>query len=550
MLKRKKLLFIFFIISGVLLSSLTINFLRTSFDNWSGREKNQFNIIWKFKTSSFISYGPVVVDLENDGFPEVVLLNVEGVYVLNGFNGSVKWFKCIDQPHSDYALYSFALGDVSGDGVLDIVFIGDIYPDWIGSIGALDGVNGSLLWEVRLKYLLTDTLLVGLGDLNSDGHADAVTYDGFARLYAVDGSDGSILWVRSIGRVPYVFALGDLDNDDGDDVVVGGGDHLVALDGETGEIIWVNNEAKYYPIIADFNKDGSLEVLAFGQNNAYLINGENGSIIWTSPDFEEVASYHTIVTDLAQHLLSAVGDINGDGFLDIVVLHDSWRKLYIISGSDGSLLLEKDIGVLFKELRGVHYASDIILADLDNDMQLDILFYIPFDNIAPGKKMIYALDGQSLTLLWYFEAPAWADLVAISLGDLDNDEYSEIVYRGESVVYALKCSCFGKLVYWEGFGGSPSNSFNVRRFDRDFDGLSDRDEVLLGTNPVSRDSDGDGYGDYVEVYHYSDPLDPTSIPRQETGWQRILYSTPPAVAIALVIVYLYKKKSRKKKKKE
>ena len=47
--------------------------------------------------------------------------------------------------------------------------------------------------------------------------------------------------------------------------------------------------------------------------------------------------------------------------------------------------------------------------------------------------------------------------------------------------------------------------------DSDRDGLSDKEEEALGTDPNNRDSDGDGISDFGEVRGPgSDPLDPTS----------------------------------------
>jgi hypothetical protein len=48
--------------------------------------------------------------------------------------------------------------------------------------------------------------------------------------------------------------------------------------------------------------------------------------------------------------------------------------------------------------------------------------------------------------------------------------------------------------------------------DVDGDGLSDADEVKLGTNQNRADSDGDGYTDGEEVFAGSDPLDKTITP--------------------------------------
>lgn len=48
--------------------------------------------------------------------------------------------------------------------------------------------------------------------------------------------------------------------------------------------------------------------------------------------------------------------------------------------------------------------------------------------------------------------------------------------------------------------------------DYDGDGLTDKQELVLGTAPFAADSDGDGYDDGEEVARQSDPMDTFSIP--------------------------------------
>jgi hypothetical protein len=48
--------------------------------------------------------------------------------------------------------------------------------------------------------------------------------------------------------------------------------------------------------------------------------------------------------------------------------------------------------------------------------------------------------------------------------------------------------------------------------DTDGDGLSDEDELRLGTNPFNRDTDFDGYPDGLEIALGSNPLDANSTP--------------------------------------
>src|SRR5439155_11550215 len=64
---------------------------------------------------------------------------------------------------------------------------------------------------------------------------------------------------------------------------------------------------------------------------------------------------------------------------------------------------------------------------------------------------------------------------------------------------------------------TSANSFVVvsasaSSLDSDGDGLSDAQEILLGTDPFNPDTDGDGFADGVEVASGSDPLDPACTP--------------------------------------
>jgi cysteine-rich repeat protein len=66
-----------------------------------------------------------------------------------------------------------------------------------------------------------------------------------------------------------------------------------------------------------------------------------------------------------------------------------------------------------------------------------------------------------------------------------------------------------------GDGCSPVCAFESE--DADQDGLSNSEELALGTDPLDPDSDGDGYSDGAEVAAGSDPLDPDSFPPAVPG---------------------------------
>jgi len=72
-------------------------------------------------------------------------------------------------------------------------------------------------------------------------------------------------------------------------------------------------------------------------------------------------------------------------------------------------------------------------------------------------------------------------------------------------------------------GGIESFFSNlVQNNDRDHDGLTDGEEQGCGTNPLVKDTDGDGFNDGVEVKWQSDPLDPSSVPVIAMPWLLLL----------------------------
>jgi YD repeat-containing protein len=69
-------------------------------------------------------------------------------------------------------------------------------------------------------------------------------------------------------------------------------------------------------------------------------------------------------------------------------------------------------------------------------------------------------------------------------------------------------------------GSPPSNTLTIPgsspTADPDNDGLTNAQEIALGTDPLNFDTDGDGYPDGLEVALGSNPLDPLSVPNLQS----------------------------------
>ncbi len=215
--------------------------------------------------------------------------------------------------------------DLNSDGVLDIVLGGGI--DGIpaeNGIMAFNGVDGTLLW----KRPTHDEIFVSANfqDINGDGTKDVFIGGREAQFYAIDGSDGSLIW--QFYPHPFPVSPGDsglwnfyspqfipdINNDGINDILVAnGGDHslplwetnrppghLMILDAASGGILAkavVPDSAETYcsPLVLDLQGDGVLWVL-FGTGGESL-----GGSFYVVPLSDLINENISTATQLASH---------------------------------------------------------------------------------------------------------------------------------------------------------------------------------------------------------------------------------------------------------
>ncbi len=329
---------------------------------------------------------PVVVDLDKDGVPEVVIVTSDGydqngpgyLRALDGKSGAEKWPETAGV-YADANMVNPrgtpAAGDLDGDGTIEIVS-----PMRAGGVIAFKA-DGSLLWKSTkadgTPYVgKANSATIVLADMDGDGKAEVV-YGGVVLDHTgkiVSGEGREYLGNNASGYGP-VSIVADVDGDGQQEVV--GGNRAYKKD---GTLVWNNGLTDGYPAIADFEKDGTPELVVIAQGKVRVHNAKTGALIAelalpgsgsggppTIADFDgdgvmEIASangtkYNVFEYDAAATPKlsvkwskdtqdgssnvtgSSVFDFEGDGSAEVVYNDECYVRVY--SGKDGAVLFQQ-----------------------------------------------------------------------------------------------------------------------------------------------------------------------------------------------------------------
>ena len=332
--------------------------------------------VWSYGAGGPVCSSPALGDINGDGKLDVVFGSHDGkVYALNR-EGSFLW----SRKTNHWVQSSPALGDIDNDGEVEVIVGSED-----GNIYVLNGDDGSEKFPPRSTGDKVHSSPV-LGDIDNDGVLEAVVCSENGKVYKIN-KDGCFPLMCNIGSsVRSSPALGDIDNDGDLDGVVGADDGCVYeidfLFETCDQIYCTSTREPIYssPALGDIDGDGNLEVVVGSEDNCvYAINPGSGTLVWSSP----------YCTGWKIHSSPALGDIDGDGNLEVVVGSED-NKVYALNGGNGGLLWSYQTG------GNVH--SSPALGDVDGDGKLEVV-------VGSWDNYIYALNGDgggADRLLWKY----------------------------------------------------------------------------------------------------------------------------------------------------
>jgi hypothetical protein len=302
--------------------------------------------------------GVAVLDIDGDQDTEVLVGSADThLYCFNS-SGKRKW----RTKTNGLVRGGTAVGKLLGDNRLQIVIATDV-----GTIFVLNA-TGEILWSKQLGSNSGGTPVLAKLDASASSSILYATREPPA-LWALNSS-GSPVWTFALPARPCDPAIGDLDGDGTEEIVVGC-NALDASDANQGQLIVLNlagKQIRQFPVrcqkierrgissvaLADLDGDATREIIVECEDGGAYCFDYTGKERWCFLTKENLNGFPSFA------------DLDNDGKTDVVIAANDWH-VYALNGQ----------GKLLWDHKGVWYNAYSAIADIDSDGLLDVVYNSP-----------------------------------------------------------------------------------------------------------------------------------------------------------------------------
>jgi len=507
-------------------------------------------------------------DVNGDGFSDVIVgafaytngqTNEGRAFVYHGsatgLGSSAAWTAESDQASAFFGYSVGTAGDVNGDGFSDVIVGAYIYDN--GELnegrvfayhGSATGLGSSAAWtaESDQASAFFGYSVATAGDVNGDGFSDVIigainytngqTQEGRAFVYhgTATGLGSSAAWTAESDQASAFFGgsvgtAGDVNGDGFSDVIVGA---IHYSNGQTneGQAFVYHGSATGLGSSAAWTAESDQVAANFGGSvgTAGDVNGDGFSDVIVGAEFFDngqtdegrVFVYHGSATGLGSSLawtaesdqaaaefggsVGTAGDVNGDGFSDVIVgaIHYTNGQTneggaFVYHGSAAALATSPAWTAESNQASAFFGGSVATAGDVNGDGFSDVIVGAVFyDNgqTDEGRAFVYlgSATGLATTSAWTAESDNAGGNFGYSVataGDVNGDGFSDVIVG--AAYFSNGQTNEGRAFVYHGSaaGLATSPAWAIE---------SDQDHAFFG-NSVSTagDVNGDGFSDVI-----------------------------------------------------